>query len=61
MLQLRTVRTRIAALAALGGAFLLPAPAAHAQGFIANQIENLISTENAQVEIEGLSLSLIHI
>ncbi len=58
MLQFRSLRTRIAALAALGGAFLLPAPAAHAQGFIANQIESLISTENAQVEIEGLSGAL---
>ncbi|WP_062229468.1 translocation/assembly module TamB domain-containing protein [Aureimonas frigidaquae] len=55
MLMLPALRTRFLALAALAGAVLMPAAPAQAQSFVATQLQNLISTENAEVRIEGLS------
>ncbi|UIJ71241.1 translocation/assembly module TamB domain-containing protein [Aurantimonas sp. HBX-1] len=50
-------RLSLALLACLAAA-LLPARPAAAQGFVANQLENFLSSDTMQVEIEGLSGAL---
>ncbi|WP_185984910.1 translocation/assembly module TamB domain-containing protein [Aureimonas mangrovi] len=53
-----TLSRSLAPLALAAGFAVAPAAPANAQQFVANQIANLISSENAQVEITGLSGAL---
>lgn len=57
MNMLQNLRAGAFGLLATGAVVAMPAPV-QAQGFVANQIEKLLSSETMQVEIEGLSGAL---